>query len=39
MIDEKKRREREAMKKNCRKMASDLGVFVCYTENGEVENE
>jgi len=36
MIDEKKRREREAMKKNCRKMASDLGVFVVYSE---VENE
>ena len=39
MNEEQKRREREMMKKSCRQMASDLGVFVCYTENGEVENE
>ena len=32
MNEEQKRREREMMKKNCRKMASDLGVFVVYSE-------
>ena len=36
MNEEQKRKEREMMKKNCRKMASDLGVFVVYSE---VENE
>ena len=39
MNEEQKRQEREMMKKSCRQMASDLGVFVCYTENGEVEDE
>ena len=33
MCEEQKRQEeREMMKKNCRKMASDLGVFVVYSE-------
>ena len=36
---EREQKEREQMKMNCRKMASELGVFVCYTENGEVEDE
>ena len=36
--EQKRQEEREMMKKSCRQMASDLDVFVCYTENGEVED-